>query len=292
MIRIARPGPGNGWRQTIALGQAELLADAPHLVLEQQAQRLDELQLHVLGEAADVVVRLDLRGDARRCRPTRSRPSRACPARGSAASPSFARLLLEDADELLADASASPRGRSTPGEPREEALLRLDVDERHVEVAAEGLDDLLGLVLAQQAVVDEDAGELVADRLVHEQRGDRRVDAARERAEDALASRPARGSARPAPRSPRRASRPAARRRRRRGSSSAAPGRAACARPRGGTGRRRGARSASSKAATGVAGEPATTRAPVGRRDDRVAVAHPDRLLARAGRRRARRPVA
>ena len=55
-----------------------------------------------------------------------------------------------------------------------------------MEVAAEGLDDLLGLVLAQQAVVDEDARELVADRLVHEQRGDRGVDAARERAEDAL----------------------------------------------------------------------------------------------------------
>ena len=52
----------------------------------------------------------------------------------------------------------------------------------------EGLDDLRGLVLAQQAVVDEDAGELVADRLVDEQRGDRRVDAAGERAEHALAA--------------------------------------------------------------------------------------------------------
>ena len=39
--------------------QAELDADAPHLVLEQLAQRLDQLQLHVLGQAADVVVALD-----------------------------------------------------------------------------------------------------------------------------------------------------------------------------------------------------------------------------------------
>ena len=45
--------------------------------------------------------------------------------------------------------------------------------ERHVDVAAEGLGDLGGLVLAQEAVVDEDAGELVADRLVDEKRGDR-----------------------------------------------------------------------------------------------------------------------
>ena len=58
--------------------------------------------------------------------------------------------------------------------------------ERHVEVVAEGLDDLGGLVLAQQAVVDEDARQLVADRLVDEERGDRGVDAAGERAEHAL----------------------------------------------------------------------------------------------------------
>jgi len=40
-------------------GQAELHADAPHLVLEQLAQRLDEPELHRLGQAAHVVVRLD-----------------------------------------------------------------------------------------------------------------------------------------------------------------------------------------------------------------------------------------
>ena len=45
-------------------------------------------------------------------------------------------------------------------------------------------DDLLALVLAHQAVVDEDARELVADRAVHEQRGDRRVDAAGQAADD------------------------------------------------------------------------------------------------------------
>ncbi|HEX6986343.1 MAG TPA: hypothetical protein VF170_13255, partial [Planctomycetaceae bacterium] len=50
--------------------------------------------------------------------------------------------------------------------------------ERHAEPVPEGLDDLLGLALAEQAVVDEDAGELVADRLVDERCGRRRVDAA------------------------------------------------------------------------------------------------------------------
>ena len=66
--------------------------------------------------------------------------------------------------------------------------------ERDVEVAAERLDHLLGLVRAHEAVVDEDAGELVADRLVDEQRGNRGVDAAGERAEDALEPDLRRGS--------------------------------------------------------------------------------------------------
>ena len=45
------------------LGQAELAAERPHLVLEQLAQRLDQLHVHALGQAADIVVRLD--GDRR-----------------------------------------------------------------------------------------------------------------------------------------------------------------------------------------------------------------------------------
>jgi hypothetical protein len=52
------------------------------------------------------------------------------------------------------------------------------VDERDAEVALERLDDLSGLVLAQQAVVDEHAGQLITDRLVDEQRRDGRVDPA------------------------------------------------------------------------------------------------------------------
>ena len=41
------------------LRQAELAAERPHLVLEQFAQRLDQLHVHALGQAADIVVRLD-----------------------------------------------------------------------------------------------------------------------------------------------------------------------------------------------------------------------------------------
>ena len=60
-MRIARPGPGERLAPDQALGQPELGADRAHLVLEQRAQRLDELELEVVGQAADVVVGLDRR---------------------------------------------------------------------------------------------------------------------------------------------------------------------------------------------------------------------------------------
>ncbi len=71
-------------------------------------------------------------------------------------------------------------------EPGEKPRSRVDVDQRHVEVALERLHHLRRLVLAEQAVVDEHAGELVADRLVHEQGGNRGVDATGEAAEHPL----------------------------------------------------------------------------------------------------------
>src|SRR3970282_2601574 len=46
--------------------QAELGADLSDLVLEQVAQRFDELEMHALGQAADVVMRLDEVGLTRR----------------------------------------------------------------------------------------------------------------------------------------------------------------------------------------------------------------------------------
>ena len=49
-------GPRERLAPDEALGQAELGADRADLVLEQRAQRLDELELEVLGQAADVVV--------------------------------------------------------------------------------------------------------------------------------------------------------------------------------------------------------------------------------------------
>ena len=82
------------------------------------------------------------------------------------------------------------RLRVTPGSPfagqtLEEPVGGLHVDELDALVSLERLDDLLALVLAHEAGVDEHARELVADGLVHERRGDRRVDAAGQAADGA-----------------------------------------------------------------------------------------------------------
>src|SRR4029079_14891822 len=98
----------------------------------------------------------------------------------------LARLVLKDADELAPDDLALLLGVLDAVEQLEKPVLRLHVHERHVEMVAERLDDLLGLVLAQHAVVDEDTGQLIADRLVHEKRGHGGVDTAGEGAEHAL----------------------------------------------------------------------------------------------------------
>ena len=92
-------------------------------------------------------------------------------------------LALEDLDEGAADDLALLLRVGDAGEPLEEKRRCVDADQRNIEVAAEQLDDLFGLARAQQAVVDEDAGQLLAYRLVQEQRGDRGIDPAREAAD-------------------------------------------------------------------------------------------------------------
>ena len=129
-MRMPRPGPGERLAPDDLGRQAELLADPADLVLEQRAQRLDQLELQVVGQAADVVVALDVRG-ARCRRRTRRRPGRACPAPGTrrltvrpASATTSRGRLLEDPDELAADDLALLLGVGDPGQRGQEPLLR------------------------------------------------------------------------------------------------------------------------------------------------------------------------
>src|SRR5699024_1570209 len=57
----AETRPGEGLAPDDVVGQSQLRADGADLVLEQGAQRLDELEGEVLGQAPHVVVALDVR---------------------------------------------------------------------------------------------------------------------------------------------------------------------------------------------------------------------------------------
>src|SRR5690606_18245651 len=60
----AQPRPRERLPRHDRLGQTQLTPDSPHLVLEEGAQGLDELELQVIRQAAHVVVALDVGGAA------------------------------------------------------------------------------------------------------------------------------------------------------------------------------------------------------------------------------------
>ena len=79
-------------------------------------------------------------------------------------------LLLEDLDEEPPDGLALRLGVGDAGQRVEEQRLGLDVDQWDVVAVAKQRHHLLPLGQPQQAVVDEHAGELLADRLVDQRR--------------------------------------------------------------------------------------------------------------------------
>ena len=162
---------------------AEAFAHFPHLVLEQLAQRLDHLEPHALGQSADVVVgldrgrwpvhghRLDHVGIERSLREevrVGNRVGRA----------------LERLDEGVADHHALLLGILDAAQVAQEPLRGVERLERNPQRVAEARLDLLALARAQQAVVDEEAVQALADRAVEQHRDHRRVDAAGHAAHD------------------------------------------------------------------------------------------------------------
>src|SRR4051812_840407 len=162
--------------------EAEVDADAPHFVLEQIAQRLDQLEIHPLRQAPHVVMTLDHDGwTANRRRFDHVRIERSLPEMTEPAQ--FVGARLEHIDERAADNLALLLRIRDTGQPIEEQVGRVDEIERQTKFLGETLADLFRLVVPQQAVVDEDAGETVADGAMDQHCRYRRVDATREPAD-------------------------------------------------------------------------------------------------------------
>ena len=92
----------------------------------------------------------------------------------------LAGLGLEHLDELAADDLALGFGVGHAGQVAEELRAGVDMDHPGVQLAGEHLHHHRALVQAQQAMVDEDAGQLVADRAVDQRCGDAGVNPARQ----------------------------------------------------------------------------------------------------------------
>ncbi len=93
-------------------------------------------------------------------------------------------LGFEDLDELGADDLPFLLRVGDARQACEELLRPIDDAQVHVEVVAEGGDDALPLVPAEQAVVHEDADELLADGLVQQRGDDGGIHPAAEAADD------------------------------------------------------------------------------------------------------------
>ena len=166
--------------------QGEFQAETADLVLEQVLERLDQLKTEFLGQAADVVVRLDVgRGAVERgaafdnvgVKGALGEKAHVFNALG---------LVLEHVDKDVTDNAALFLRVTDAGQGLQEALASVDNVQVGVEMIAEGRSDRLGLPLTKQAVIDKDTGNLRANGPNEQRRGHRRVHAARQAADDAV----------------------------------------------------------------------------------------------------------
>ncbi len=95
----------------------------------------------------------------------------------------FRGFIVEDRDELAADDLALRLGVGNAAQLREKALRCIHRDHVELELVAHVLLHLRELVLAQHAVVHENAREPVADGPLHQYRRNGRVDAAAQTAD-------------------------------------------------------------------------------------------------------------
>ena len=162
--------------------KAEGKSHLAHLVLEQIAQGLYQLEVHSVRQAADIVVGFD---DVRLAVPGGGGFNDVGIDRALGEPPDaieFFRLALEHVDEGRADLLALGFGIVQTPQRLKKDIGGIDGDQARVENvrhAARKRDfDLFTLIQAQEAVVDEHAGELIADGAIEQRGGDAGVDAA------------------------------------------------------------------------------------------------------------------
>ena len=173
----AQTGTGEGLPPDQLMGNAQLLAYPADLVLKQAGQRFDDVQeLHILGHFDLVVVGLDLIGvalaglDAVGVDGTLGKEG--------VLTALAANLVPEHLIELGADDFPLLLRVYHAFQALQEMLLAVDPDEVHIKKAGEGLFNKVALILAHEALIYEDTGQLIAHSPADEARGHGGVDTA------------------------------------------------------------------------------------------------------------------
>ncbi len=151
--------------------QAEFGTHRPDLVLEKLAKRLHQLEAHVVGQPSDIVMGLD-RDRLALHRDALDHIGIQRPLYQKIDIPDLARLLFEDSNKEVTDDLAFLFGVCDAHQGVEKTLRGIHADELDTERVPEQPLDLGPLVLPHHAVIDEDAGQLVANRAMHEIGGD------------------------------------------------------------------------------------------------------------------------
>jgi hypothetical protein len=163
-------GPGEGL--ALGDGQLEVAGDLADLVLVEVVERFDDVEVELLGQAADVVVALDRVARVVAGLDPVGRDRSLDEVLGLEP---FG-LLLEDADELFADDLALLLGVRDAFQCLEEAIAGVHEVQLDPHVV-EDLADLLGLVLPHEPGVDEDRGQVLGHGLASKHGGHRGVHA-------------------------------------------------------------------------------------------------------------------
>ena len=165
--------------------KAQLTAELADFVFEEFTKRFDEGEFHILRETAYIMMGLDGRS-------SRGAGFYDVRIEGSLYEEfhifELVRFFLEGMNEFCTDGLTFLFRFGDAFQKRHEVLGCIDVYQLHVEFVRKGIDDLFCFAETQEAVVDENAGQLIADGFVYEDSCDRGVDAAGEGADDIVIS--------------------------------------------------------------------------------------------------------
>ena len=152
--------------------KSEFAAELADFILEEFAQRFDEFELHVLRKAAYVVVGFDGRsGGCAGFHDVRIE----CALDEEFHVIKLIGFFLEGMNEFSADGLSLLFRFGYACKKVHEMLGCIDVDEFHVEFVCEGVDDLFSFAKTEETVIDENAGQLIADSLVDKDSGNSSV---------------------------------------------------------------------------------------------------------------------